>query len=87
MKVVEENSVILHDNVVQSHLNKDGMHLNSYGTTELAAKFIFGFGWNSDITRVPVKNITALLPQKHQTSFRFIILILIEIRQGFFLNI
>ena len=29
LKVVEEKSVILHDNILSSHLNKDGLHLNS----------------------------------------------------------
>ena len=40
LKVVEEKSVILHDNILPSHLNKDGLHLNSYGTIKLAENFI-----------------------------------------------
>ena len=40
LKVVEEKSVILHDNILSSHLNKDGLHLNSYGTIKLAENFI-----------------------------------------------
>ena len=40
LKVVEEKSVILHDNILSSHLNKDGFHLNSYGTIKLAENFI-----------------------------------------------
>ena len=39
-KVVEEKSVILHDNILSSHLNKDGLHLNSYGIVKLAENFI-----------------------------------------------
>ena len=33
-------SVILHCNILSSHLNKDGLHLNSYDTTKLAENFI-----------------------------------------------
>ena len=40
LKVVEEKSVILHDNILSSHLNKDGLHLNSYSTIKLAENFI-----------------------------------------------
>ena len=40
LKVVEEKSVILHDNILSSHLNKDRLHLNSYGTIKLAQNFI-----------------------------------------------
>ena len=40
LKVVEEKSVILHDNILSSHLNKGGLHLNSYGTIKLAENFI-----------------------------------------------
>ena len=79
LKVVEEKSVILHDNILSSHLNKDGLHLNSYGTIKLA-----------DVTRVPIKNSntsTALLPYKHQTLFPLIILVLIKIHPGISLNI
>ena len=39
LKVVEEKSVTLHDNILSSHLNKDGLHLNSYGTIKLAENF------------------------------------------------
>ena len=38
--MAEENAVILHDNILLSHLKKDGMHLNSYGTIKLAENFI-----------------------------------------------
>ena len=40
LKVAEENSVTLHDNIQSSHLNKDGLHNNSYGTIKLAENFI-----------------------------------------------
>ena len=40
LKLVEAKSVILHDNILSSHLNKDGLHLNSYGTIKLAENFI-----------------------------------------------
>ena len=40
LKVVEAKSVILHDGILSSHLNKDGLHLNSYGTIRLAENFI-----------------------------------------------
>ena len=40
LKGAEEKSVILHDNILSSHLNKDGLHLNSYGTIKLAENFI-----------------------------------------------
>ena len=40
LKVAEENAVILHDNILLSHLKKDGLHLNSYGTIKLAENFI-----------------------------------------------
>ena len=39
-KVAEEKSVILHDNILSSHLNKDGLHLNSSGTIKLTENFI-----------------------------------------------
>ena len=39
LKVAEEKSIILHDNILSSHLNKDGLHLNSYGTIKLAENF------------------------------------------------
>ena len=38
-KAIEKKSVILHDNILSSHLNKDELHLNSYGTTKLAENF------------------------------------------------
>ena len=40
LKVVEQKSVILHDNILSSHLNKDALHLNSYGTIKLAENFL-----------------------------------------------
>ena len=40
LKVVEQKSVILHDNILSSHLNKDALHLNSYGTIKLVENFI-----------------------------------------------
>ena len=40
LKVVAEKSVILHDNILSSHLNKDELHLSSYGTIKLAENFI-----------------------------------------------
>ena len=40
LKVVEEKSVILHDNILPSHLNKDGLHLSNYGNIKLAENFI-----------------------------------------------
>ena len=40
LKVAEEKSIILHDNILSSHLNKDGLHLNSYSTIKLAENFI-----------------------------------------------
>ena len=41
LNVVYKNSVILHDSILSSHLNKDGMHLNSYDTAiKLAESFI-----------------------------------------------
>ena len=36
LKVVEEKSVILHDNKLSPHLNKDGLHLDSYSTIKLS---------------------------------------------------
>ena len=40
LEVVEEKSVILHDNILTSHLNKDGLHLNSHDAIRLAENFI-----------------------------------------------
>ena len=40
LKVAEEKSVILHDGILSSHLNKNGLHLNSYGTIRLAENFL-----------------------------------------------
>ena len=40
LKVTEEKSVILHDNMLSSHLNKDELHLNSLGTIKLAENVI-----------------------------------------------
>ena len=40
LKVVEEKPVILHDNILSCHLNKDRLHLNSYGSMKLAENFI-----------------------------------------------
>ena len=40
LKVVEQKSVILHDNILSSHLNKDALHLNSYGIIKLVENFI-----------------------------------------------
>ena len=40
LKVVEEKSVILHDNILLSHLNKDGLHLSSYDSIKLVGNFI-----------------------------------------------
>ena len=40
LKVVEEKSVILHNNIPSSHLNKHGLLLNSFGTIKLAENFI-----------------------------------------------
>ena len=40
LKIVDEKSVILHDNTLSSHLNKDGLHLSNYGTIKLTENFI-----------------------------------------------
>ena len=40
MKVLDRKSVILHDHIPSSHLNKDGLHFNSYGTIKLVENFI-----------------------------------------------
>ena len=64
LRVVEEKSVILHDNILSSHLNKDGLQLNSYGTIKLAENFNEGLG-SFDVKSFPIKNskaLTALLP-------------------------
>ena len=36
----EEKNVIFHNNILESHLYRDGLHLNSNGTTMLAGNFI-----------------------------------------------
>ena len=40
LKILEEKPVILHDNILSSHSNKDEFHLNSYDTIKLAENFI-----------------------------------------------
>ena len=35
-----EENVIFHNNILESHLYRDGLHLNSNGTTMLAGNFI-----------------------------------------------
>ena len=40
LMVVQEKFVILHDNILPSHLNKDGLYLDSFGTIKLAENFI-----------------------------------------------
>ena len=40
LKVTEEETVILHDNILSSHLNKDGLPFDSYDTIKLAENFI-----------------------------------------------
>ena len=46
LKVVEEKSVIQHDNILSSHLSKNGLHVSSYGTIKLAEKIYIK---NSDL--------------------------------------
>ena len=36
----EEKNVIFHNNILESHLYRDGLHLNSNGTTMLAGNVI-----------------------------------------------
>ena len=40
LKGVDEKPVILHDNILSCHLNKDRLHLNGYGTMKLPENFI-----------------------------------------------
>ena len=40
LMVVQQKFVILHDNILSSHLNKDGLYLDSFGTIKLAENFI-----------------------------------------------
>ena len=89
LKVVEEKSVILHDNILSSHLNKDGLHLNSYGTIKLGEnviKMIRMFWWNAGSYK-EFKYFDNASTLKHQTLFPVIILVLIKIHPSFFLNI
>ena len=36
----EENNFICHNNILESHLYRDGLHLNSTGTIMLAGNFV-----------------------------------------------
>ena len=40
LKREECNNIILHDNINESHLHRDGLHLNVKGTIALAENFI-----------------------------------------------
>ena len=67
LRVVEEKSVILYDKILSSHINKDGLHLNSCGTIKLVKNLISrNQGIRCfDVTKFPIKDSnasTALLP-------------------------
>ena len=89
LKVVEETSAILHDNILSSHLNKDELRLNSYGTIKLAENFIswIQIFWCNEGFYKEVKCLNSTPTLKHETLFPLIMLVLIKTHPGFFLKI
>ena len=60
----EEHNIILHDSIDESHLHRDGLHLNVKGTIALAQNFISRirrFSCNADSNRVLKQNDNILL--------------------------